>query len=102
MKGYPHWLNTKDDYYYVADNFPKAQWSPDWQALLDDLMQWQYVADLASRDEGIEDATHRIETIEHDDGTVSYEQWEYKKDANARLYQLGFTEAEVRNKLNQG
>lgn len=100
MHGYPKWLNTKEDYYYVADHFPREQWSPDWQALLEELMQWQYVSDLASREEGIEDSMHRIEAIEHDDGTVSYEQWEYKKDDHARLYQLGFTEEEVRTKLN--
>lgn len=100
MKGYPHWLNTKTDYYYVADNFPKEQWSPDWQALLDDLMQWQHVADLASRDEGVEDATHRVEEVEDADGAVIYQQWEHKKDDHARLYQLGFTEDEVRTKLN--
>ena len=100
MKGYPHWLNTKDDYYYVADHFEYAQWSPDWQALLDDLSQWMHVADLASRDEGIEDATHRIEEYERGDGVIVYEQWEYKKDDHARLYQLGFTEEEVRTKLN--
>ena len=102
MHGYPKWLNTKADYYYVADNFPREQWSKDWQSLLDELYQWMYVSDLPSRDEGVEDATHRIEVEEHDDGTVTYEQWEYKKDDHARLYQLGFTEAEVRNKLDQG
>ena len=101
MHGYPKWLNTKEDYIYVSEHFPREKWMPDWQALLDDLYQWMYVADLASREEGIEDATHRIETIEHDDGTVSYEQWAYKKDEFARLYQLGFTEDEVRNKLNE-
>ena len=101
MHGYPKWLNTKEDYIYVADHFDYAQWSPDWQALLDDLYQWQYVKDLASREEGIEDATHRVEEVEDADGAVIYQQWEYKKDDHARLYQLGFTEEEVRNKLNE-
>ena len=101
MKGYPHWLNTKDDYYYVADHFPREQWAKDWQALLDDMMQWQYVSDLASREEGVEDATHRIEENERSDGSIGYEQWEYKKDDHARLYQLGFTEKEVRDKLSE-
>lgn len=101
MKGYPHFLNTRFDYEYVADHFPREQWAKDWQSLLDELMQWQYVADLASREEGIEDATHRVEEVEDADGAVIYQQWEYKKDANARLYQLGFTEQEVRDKLNE-
>ena len=99
MKGYPHWLNTRYDYEYVAENFEPNLWKPDWQALLDDIMQWQFVSDLASRDEGIEDATHRIEESDRGDGVIVYEQWEYKKDDHARLYRLGFTEEEVEAKL---
>ncbi len=101
MKGYPHWLNTRYDYEYVAENFEPNLWKPDWQALLDDMMQWQFVRNLDYRSEGIEDETHRIETWENDDGTPRYEQWEYKLDDHARIFQLGFTEEEVRNKLSE-
>ena len=101
MHGYPKWLNTKFDYEYVADNFPKEQWSPDWQALLDDMYQWISTGYLDYRSEGIEDETHRIEPYEREDGTTGYVQLEYKLDDHARIFQLGFTEEEVRNKLSE-
>ena len=102
MKGYPHWLNTKDDFYYVADNFPKEQWLKDWQGLLDDEHQWFFIDYFYDPSEGITDATHRVEDEDDGEGNVRYAQYEYRVDPNCRMFQLGFTEEEVRNKLNQG
>ena len=99
MKGYPKTLSSREDYIYVAENFPRAQWAPDWQALLDSMRDWFFVRNLESREEGIEDATHKIETEERDDGTVVYTQYEYKVNETAKIFRIGFTEAEVRAKL---
>lgn len=100
MRGYPSWLNSKEDYYYVADNFPKSQWLPDWQELLDNEKMWFFVEYLDDPSEGITDATHRVETVDDGEGGVRYAQLEYRTDPHCRMFQLGFTEAEVKNKLN--
>ena len=42
MVGYPNFLNTKEDYIYVHDNFQKEQWLPDFQALLDTMKDWLF------------------------------------------------------------
>ena len=101
MRGYPHWLNTKDDYYYVSEHFPKEQWGKDWQILLDDEKTWQFIAYLDTPDEGVTDATHKVETEDDGEGDVRYAQYEYKIDPYCRMFQLGFTEQEVRDKLNE-
>ena len=99
MKGYPHWLNTRADYEYVADNFPRDLWVKDWQALLDDEKQWFFVEYLDDPAEGVTDETHRVETEDDGEGNVRYAQYEYKIDELCRMFQLGFTEEEVQAKI---
>lgn len=98
MKGYPKYLNCKEDYYYVKANFPKTKWGPSWQALLDSSYNWFVTGELPNRDAGIEDATHRvIEQREQkgDEETVRYFQQEWQEDANCKMFRIGFTRAEV-------
>jgi hypothetical protein len=66
MKGKPHRLNSKADYYYVKDNFEKDYWKPLWQNMYDLRMVWMPGELLESKEDGIEDETHRINVIESD------------------------------------
>lgn len=96
MNGYPKRLNSKKDYLYVRENFPREQWLPDFQALLDSYMDWFWVKDLESKDEGIEDETHKIvETQEMESEEVKYAQYELQENPTAKIFRIGFTVEEV-------
>ena len=95
MQGYPKHLNTKADYYYVKEHFPKEMWAKDWQALLDSRKNWFFVEDLPNKESGIEDATHKVVESDDMEGNITYSQYELKDDENATLYRLGFTVEEV-------
>ena len=96
MKGYPHHLNTKEDYMYVCANFPREQWLPDFQALLDSTHDWFFEKHLDAKDEGIEDDTHKIVKFENTETKeITYDQYVFKEYNNALLFRLGFTVDEV-------
>lgn len=98
MVGFPKWLNTKEDYLYVREHFPREQWEPVFRALLDERMQWLNVGLLESEADGITDETHKVITVDGDNGALKqYYQYEYKEDRNCRLFRLGFTVEEVKN-----
>lgn len=99
MRGYPKTLASREDYEYVAANFPPEQWKPDWQALLDSMCDWFYVRELADKSEGTIDATHKIEQGEDETGATTYTQYEWRVNPTCKLFRIGFTEAEVREKL---
>lgn len=98
MKGYPKHLNSKTDYLYVKDHFPKEKWQPDFQALLDNRMQWLNAGPVAL-ESGITDATHEVRTLERDGKAPEYYQYEYKEDSNCQLFRLGFTVQEIQDFL---
>ena len=96
MKGYPQHLNTKADYMYVHANFPRKQWLPDFQALLDSTHDWFFEKHLDTKDEGIEDDTHKIVKFENTETKeITYDQYVFKEYNNALLFRLGFTVDEV-------
>ncbi|WP_303104101.1 hypothetical protein [uncultured Mitsuokella sp.] len=99
MVGYPHTLNTKEDYLFVKANFPKEKWQGDYQNLLDSMYQWYNVGAIADEAAGTADDTHKIVANENRDGTKTYYQYEKKIDENCKLLRLGFTEAEVKAAL---
>lgn len=102
MVGFPKWLNTKKDFLYIREHFPREQWQPVFQALLDERMAWLNVGRLESAADGITDETHKVVTVGGDDGTpVQYYQYEYKEDENCRLFRLGFTVKDVQQLLSQ-
>ena len=99
MIGYPSWLNTKADYYYVKNNFSPAQWQPSWQALLDNLYAWLPCGTLDDPSQGITDATHQVVNQGGSGSPDCWQQQVYAQDPNCRLFQLGFTVEEVQNAL---
>lgn len=103
MIGFPKWFNTKQDYLYVKEHFPREQWLPHFQALLDTRMAWLNVGKLESPEQGITDETHKVVKVGGEDGMpVEYYQYEYKEDPNCRLLRLGFTVEEVEQIISGG
>lgn len=100
MKGFPKHLNSKEDYYYIKENFPAKKWRPKWQALLDERYRWRDTGELASPEEWVVDDTHRVETrVERDtesgEDVTKYYQQELQQNATADFWQFNFTEEEV-------
>lgn len=97
MIGYPKVLNTRADYDVVRAAFPPEQWKPSWQRLVEpeNYMAWFPVRELAAGETGLTDDTHRV--VEHgmpeDPGPRWQEEW--REDPDAKIFQLGFTVAEV-------
>lgn len=102
MNGYPKHLNTKEDYLYVKENFPKEQWRQDWQDLLDSRNDWFYERDLAENEEGITDETHKVVAGEYEEeGEKKTKNMQYvlKENPTCIMNQLGITEEEVKEAL---
>lgn len=101
MIGYPKHLNTKFDYEFVRDNFPKENWESDFQALLDSQYEWFFVKYLEDDDEGITDDTHKVveEAGPKESETKKRSQYEYRHNPDCLLCRLGFTEEEVKEAL---
>lgn len=108
MKGYPQHLNTKADYMYVREHFPREQWLPDFQALLNSTHDWFFEKHLDTKEDGLNDGTHKVvenKSVELDkDGKpiekVTYSQYELKKNPQCKLNLIGFTVDEVLKILN--
>lgn len=104
MRGYPKFLNTKEDYEYVRKNFPKEQWEQDFKALLDTQREWFFVKELAEGEIGLSDDTHKIE-VEHsemsnDSKSHSY-QYELRYNPQCLMARIGYTEEEVKAILEE-
>ena len=99
MKGKPHRLNSKNDYYYVKDNFEKEYWKPLWHNMYDLRMVWMPGELLEKKEDGIEDETHRV--VEHksdmsgEDEKVTYQQETYMENPWSDFVRFGFTVEEV-------
>ena len=108
MKGYPQHLNTKADYLYVKENFKRELWEKDFQNLLDTRMDWFFVKNLDSQEEGLNDSTHKVvenksEELDKDGKLiekVTYSQFELKENPQCKLNLIGFTVDEVLKILN--
>lgn len=100
MKDYPKHLNTKADYLYVKDNFPKSMWEQDFQNLLDTQYDWVITSELNSKEDGIEDDTHKIIEMQEMQSDIKYYQSELKDIETAPIHQMNFTVKEVKKILS--
>ena len=95
MVGYPKFLNTKEDYEYVRNNFPKNEWEKDFKALLDGEKDWFNVGET---DNGIIDDTHKVIKDEQTGKTYQYE---LQVNPNCKMHRIGYTREEVEKALNE-
>lgn len=93
MRGYPKFLNSKTDYDYVRENFPREQWLPDFQALLTSAYDWFFEKMLDSEADGVTDDTHKVVV---DEEQKTYAQYVFQLNPMCKMLRLGFTEDEVR------
>jgi len=99
MRGFPKHLNIKQDYVNAMSDFPKSEWQPALQELLDTRVQWIMTSKLDG--EGITDDTHEVRETSDENGVVTERyQYEYKEDPNCKLLRLGFTLEEVEGYIN--
>lgn len=96
MKGFPKILNSKDDYLYVREHFPRDEWQPHFQNLLDTMRDWFYERTLEDGDEGVTDDTHKVVVDEQEGKRYQYE---LRVSTTCKLFMLGFTENEVQELL---
>jgi hypothetical protein len=103
MKGKPHRLNSKADYYYIKENFERDYWRPLWENMFEIRMIWQPTDLLPTPEDGIEDETHRVVTHEpsEEGGTPTYQQEEYILNPLSDFVRMGFTEEEVLQALSE-
>lgn len=100
MKGFPQSLNTKEDYLYIIENFPKEIWIKELQCLLDTKDYWYYIHNVPSLKEGINNQNMKVEEI-FDNDKVIYAQYERRENPNAKLFMLGFTVKEVQELIKK-
>ena len=102
MKGFPKTLNSKSDYMYIRENYPKEIWAPYFQALLDERYCWYPEKELESSNEGLTDNTHKVvENNNTENDVVSYTQYILKRNPMAKITRLGFTVKEVQKMLRE-
>lgn len=100
MRGFPKHLNTKQDCQYIQKNFPKNQWKPVLQKILDGRFEWLNTKTLKLEEVGIADETHRVTEVKDEtEKIIEKYQQEYKEDPNAKLFKIGFTVSEMTDLL---
>ena len=99
MIGYPKHLNTKADYEYIREHFPKEKWQPHFQKLLDTKDNFFAVKTLGEKDAGIESKTKKVVEQENGDGILERVQLVKKTDPNSKLLKIGFSVADIESAL---
>ena len=98
MRGIPKVLSSKEDYYYVAENFDKDIWRPLWENLLFDDNIWIYVGEVEKA--GEESDTVKYEELT-EDGETSILKYEFVENPASIYKNLGFTKEEILSKLGE-
>lgn len=94
MRGFPKYLNSKQDYQNCLTDYPEETKS-ELQRLLDSRFVWVDTELLANDAAGTTDATHRV--VNSDEGKI---QQELVEDSNSELLRLGFTVQEAEDIIN--
>lgn len=100
MNGYPKNLNSKSDYLYVMQNFPKEQWERGVKDLLESESDWFFDHELAEGEAGVTDATHKVVENQDTSGKTTRSQFVWKSNPDAKMYKLGFTKEELERFLS--
>lgn len=98
MKGFPKYLNTRQDVINVIADYPD-QTRAFLQRCLDERFGWITVRKLEPGEIGVTDETHRTTEIKDDITQEVMERYqeEYKEDPNCKLFRLGLTVEEAQN-----
>lgn len=99
MKGFPKHLNSKYDYEYVRKNFPREEWEPLFQGLLEEKKAWFCTKKLDNDELGYKDDQRKVVECENTDGAKERYQYELLDNPNSTMILLGYTESEIRGFL---
>jgi len=103
MRDYPKYLNTKFDYEYVRQYFPREKWEASYRDLLADSRKWLKVRELEKEEDGKIDSTHKIipnrEMDKNGEEIIVYYQYEFKLDPNCKLLRLGMKVEDIEKAL---
>lgn len=98
MRGFPKWLNTRQDLINCLELYPERA-DEAARNLLAGRFVWVATGAVPDGEAGIEDAMHRVVESVDDSGQTIHTQLELQDDPQARLYRLGFTAAELEGML---
>jgi len=90
MKGFPRYINTKQDVLNLIEEYPE-QTKSFLQKLVDTKMEWLPTGKLADGNAGITDSIHKVdERTDENDVVTERTQWELVEDTNGPIFRLGF------------
>jgi hypothetical protein len=90
MKGFPRYINTKQDVLNLIEEYPE-QTKSFLQSLVDSKMAWVPTGTLAEGDAGTTDSTHKVdESTDGNDVVIERIQCELVEDTNGPIFRLGF------------
>jgi len=95
MINFPKHFNTRHDVEVCLDLYPEKTKSF-LSVLLDEVSKWIIDRKLKDGESGIEDSTHKVQSIEEDGIIKERYQLIYKEDPNCELFRLGFTQDEAK------
>lgn len=101
MRGFPAHLNTRADYDFVheavlAGELPADKLLAAYDALLNTRQHYVFDRALAANEPSDGDEPgYRVMTEEREDGTTQRTQYKLVDNPGARLYQLGFSVADI-------
>ena len=102
MRDFPKHLNTKDDYMYVLNHFPKEKVLPLFKNLLDTMKDWFFVRELGQQESVADTPTMKIIATENNETKeITYAVYELQENPQCKLYRLGFSVEEVKTIINK-
>ena len=101
MRGFPKHLNTKQDYQNMLKSI-QEETKEALRAVYDGRFTWQPVKKLKDNENPKQTDTKQIREIPAmEEGQIERWLYEYKEDANAWFFKLGFSVEEAETILNQ-
>jgi len=103
MKGFPKKLNSREDYENIVDDFGYCKEVKEaYQALLDSNKHYVFDKELASEDERTGPAPdYKVMKEQQPDETERIVQYKLVDNPDSKLKELGFTENEVQEVIDQ-
>ena len=99
MIGFPKHLNSKFDYEYVKDNFPRQEWEHLYKGMLDEEKAWFCVKKLDPNESGYNDTDRKVIEFLNNEGEIERYQYEFLNDPNSTMALIGYNKEEIINIL---
>ena len=101
MRGYPKNLQTREDYEYVLANFPKKDWEQDFKDLLSSRFDYVFQHIMTDDEVVPSEIPHKVLPQTDEKGNPVRELYYIIERPNSKIFQLGYTVAEVEEILKR-